>query len=112
MKIVLVLVIVCGSTADTGSSIPTIPSSHLESEIQILKQQINLEVQLRLEFEQTLLMHIRLLRAMKEDFIKTVDSLKNEVMMKVSSILKMAEGKVADLELGLKRNLSTACEGK
>ena len=112
MVIALVLVFVCGSAANTGSSVPFIPQSQLESEIQILKQQINQEVQLRLELEQTFLMHIRLLRELKEDFIKTVDTLKNELKMNVSSFLKMAEGKVADLELGFMRNLSIARKGE
>ena len=98
MRIVFLLILISGCSADTGSPLPVGDVSKLESEVQTLRQMVNQEVQLRLEFEQTFLLQIRQLRKMEESFIETIDKLMNEASKNISANIQIMENKVAFLE--------------
>ena len=108
MKFVLALIFVYGCSADTGSPVSVSSLSDLKSEFQRLSSMVDKEVQLRLEFEQNFLMHIRLLREMKEEFLNTVDNLIEDASRNVSSSVSKAKDKITQLELEQRYNQSKA----
>ena len=130
MKPVFLFILLCGCSADTDYSFHATDVSKLEVEVQTLRQMVNQEVQLRLEFEENFLMHIKLLRETKENVMELIDNLMNEASRNISTgvqaldtmireasknasgIVQNAEKRVAALERELKNAFRKIKQGK